>query len=136
MAANISTSTLILIVDDSAVFRKVVTKELNVLGFRNVEEVPSARAALEALKTPGKDHGLLICDIHMPEMSGTELITVLRADDRFKNLPVLVVSSESDKAVITKAVVAGANGYASKPLTQESLARAFAQMAEKLKTSG
>jgi len=135
MPAQMPPSTRILIVDDSAVFRKVVLKELAALGFSNVTDSPSARAALELLKS-AEQYALLICDIHMPEMTGVELITALREDSRFKKLPVLVVSSESDKSVIAKAVIAGANGYASKPLTQERLAVALGQMAEKLNPAG
>jgi two-component system chemotaxis response regulator CheY len=126
-----------LIVDDSAVFRKVVIKELVALGLEDSVEASNGRSALAILDNSAeKPFGLLICDIHMPEMGGAELIAVIRADSRFKGLPILVVSSESDKAVIAKAILAGANGYAAKPLTQEGLARALVQMTEKLKTSG
>ncbi|MNL60857.1 Chemotaxis protein CheY [compost metagenome] len=63
----------------------------------------------------------LITDWNMPGMSGIDLLSYVRADDRIKHLPVLIVTAEAKREQIIKAAQAGVNGYVIKPFTAQVL---------------
>lgn len=110
----------VLIVDDSKVMRKLVTKAVSVLGFDSVE----ASNGVEALDILGKsspDFGLMTLDLNMPEMDGFTLLDRVKADERFRDIPVMIITSESERASVFRAIKAGAKNYITKPFTQEDL---------------
>ena len=57
----------------------------------------------------------------MPNMDGIQLLTALKSDDRFKNIPVVMVSTEAGLAMVTRAIQLGASGYIRKPFSPEEI---------------
>jgi two-component system chemotaxis response regulator CheY len=110
---------LALVVDDSRATRSMLRKMLAQLGF-DVVEAGHGVEALERLST--LDHvDFALVDWNMPEMDGLELVRALRAERRHAELPVMMVTAESDATQMARALMAGADEYALKPLDLESL---------------
>lgn len=65
--------------------------------------------------------GMLITDWNMPEMNGLELVRKVRADSRFTDLPIIMVTTEGGKAEVITALKAGVNNYIVKPFTPQVL---------------
>lgn len=80
-----------LVVDDSMLIRHTVCRFLEERGF-TVESATNGQDALEALKRIHPD--IIITDIQMPKMSGTELITVLKSQPKTANIPVVIVAGK------------------------------------------
>jgi two-component system, chemotaxis family, chemotaxis protein CheY len=111
----------ILVVDDSAAIRKILSRLLRT-GDMNVGEVYEAADGLEALAAL-KEHsvGLILSDINMPNMDGLQLLSQLRADLMYRNVPVLMITTEGSQAKVMEAVNLGATGYVRKPFTAEQI---------------
>ena len=84
----------------------------------------SARSAVQALLTGKKPH-LMIVDINMPEVSGLDLIEFLRRRPEWKDLPIVMLSSEAADTMVDKALRYGADAYITKPVTLEELEKAM-----------
>ena len=121
-----------MITDDSATFRKLLRKILEAHGFTQIEEASNGREAWDIIRNEEVAFDLLLCDIHMPEINGLELLKKLRADVRFKQVPFILVTSESDKKVMTEGVLAGASHYLTKPVTAEALLQRMTYVASKI----
>ena len=109
----------ILIVDDFSTMRRIIRNILKQLEFTNVEEAEDGSVAFEKLKDA--DYDLLITDWNMPNMTGLELLKEIRANEKLKNLKVLLVTAEAEKENIIQAAQAGANEYVVKPFTADVL---------------
>ena len=109
----------ILIVDDFSTMRRIIRNILKQLGFINVEEAEDGSAAFEKLKEA--DYDLLITDLNMPNMTGLDLLKEVRANEKLKDLKVLLVTAEAEKENIIQAAQAGANEYVVKPFTADVL---------------
>jgi len=111
----------VMIVDDSAVIRKVLRRILIqadvVLG--NVVEAGDGVEALEKLRT--EPVHLILSDINMPNMDGIQLLTALKAQDSSKHIPVIMITTEGSAARVMEAVQLGASGYVRKPFTMEQI---------------
>lgn len=117
----------IMIVDDSAAIRKILQRVLVQAGVSlgTVHEANDGSHALELLKT--NKVGLILSDINMPNMNGLELLSHLKAQDNWKNLPVVMVSTEGSQAKVLEAVQLGAAGYVRKPFNAEQIKEKLAQ---------
>ena len=109
----------ILIVDDFSTMRRIIKNILKQLEFINVEEAEDGSVAFEKLKDA--DYDLLITDWNMPNMTGLDLLKEIRANEKLKDLKVLLVTAETEKENIIKAAQAGANEYVVKPFTADVL---------------
>jgi two-component system chemotaxis response regulator CheY len=109
----------ILVVDDFSTMRRIIKGLLNDLGFSNVIEADDGLTALPLLKAGNFD--LLITDWNMPGMQGVELLRQVRADERLRKLPVLMLTAEAKREQIVEAAQAGVNGYVIKPFTAATL---------------
>jgi DNA-binding response OmpR family regulator len=85
----------------------------------------SARSAAKTLLT-GKTPQVLILDINMPEVSGLDLLEFLRRRPEWKELPIVMLSSESADSTVDKALKMGADAYIMKPVIIEELEKAMA----------
>ncbi len=85
----------------------------------------SARTAVQVLLT-GKRPELMIVDINMPEVSGLDLIEFLRRRPEWKDMPIIMLSSEAADTMVDKALKIGADAYVLKPVTLEELEKAMA----------
>lgn len=110
----------IMIVDDCQTTRKLLGHYLKSRGYA----VVFAENGLDALEKLGTDNvNLIMTDLNMPYMDGMELIKTLRADPRFSEIPILMVTTENDESEREKAFNYGANGYVVKPVTGEAIAQ-------------
>ncbi len=132
-ASEFAKTAKILITDDSATFRKMLRRILEDKGYHQIQEATNGREAWDLIKNSDSPFDLLLCDIHMPEINGLELLKKIRADERFKSVPLVLVTSESDKKVMAEGILAGASHYLTKPVTPEALFQRLAIVAEKFK---
>jgi len=110
----------LLVVDDSSVIRKIIKATADVLQMETVE----AQDGIEALEVLSKIHNeinLVLLDWNMPEMSGYDVLVEIKNNDKYKNIPVMMVTTEGQKSSIVAAVKAGASNYLTKPFTGEEL---------------
>ena len=112
-------STRFLVVDDFSTMRRIVRNLLKELGFTVVQEAEDGVDALTKLRAETFD--FVVSDWNMPNMTGIELLRAIRADDKLKHLPVLMVTAEAKKENIIEAAKAGASGYVVKPFTAATL---------------
>src|SRR5580765_2533876 len=89
----------ILVVDDYPSMRRIVKNCLRQLGFENVTEAEDGKIALEKLNV--EEFKFIISDYSMPEMDGVDLLRTLRAHDRTKAVPFLMVTPEVQKEALT-----------------------------------
>jgi two-component system chemotaxis response regulator CheY len=111
----------VLIVDDSAAIRKILQRVLvqAEVPLGKVHEAADGVEALEKLKT--EKVGLILSDINMPNMDGIELLSKLKADDAYKAVPIVMVTTEGSQARVLQALELGAAGYVKKPFTAEQI---------------
>ena len=111
--------TRFLVVDDFSTMRRIVRNLLKELGFTVVQEAEDGVDALAKLRAEPFD--FVVSDWNMPNMTGIELLRAIRADEKLKHLPVLMVTAEAKKENIIEAAKAGASGYVVKPFTAATL---------------
>jgi len=109
----------ILIVDDFSTMRRIIKNLLRDLGFNNTEEADDGNTGLPKLQSGNFD--FLVTDWNMPGMTGIDLLKAVRADEKLKTLPVLMVTAEAKKEQIVLAAQEGVNGYIVKPFTAQTL---------------
>ena len=109
----------ILVVDDMSTMRRIVKNIMKQPGFANVEEAENGQEALNKLKA--ESFGFVISDWNMPVMTGIDLLRAIRADDKLKGIPVLMVTAEAQKENLVEAIKAGVSNYIVKPFTAEVL---------------
>jgi two-component system chemotaxis response regulator CheY len=110
----------ILVVDDFSTMRRIVRNLLKELGFSNVHEAEDGVEALNKLRSEN-NFDFVVSDWNMPNMTGIELLQVMRADPALKHLPLLMVTAEAKRENIIAAAQAGASGYVVKPFTAATL---------------
>lgn len=120
----------ILIVDDFSTMRRIIKNLLRDLGFTNTQEADDGSSALPLLKSA--DFDFLITDWNMPGMTGIDLLKAVRADDKLKSLPVLMVTAEAKREQIIEAAQAGVNGYVVKPFTAQALKEKIEKIFERV----
>jgi len=111
----------VLIVDDSPAMRAFVKRVLEVSGFElsSCFEAGNRSEALDLLTREWVD--LILTDINMPGMDGEEFLRQLEADPLFRELPVVVISTDATANRIQRMISLGARGYVTKPFTPEAL---------------
>jgi len=107
----------VLIVDDSMVMRRILK---NILKERDIQDenlldAPNGKVALAILEQ--NDIGLLLLDWNMPQLDGLELVKIIRSMDKYKDLPVIMVTSEAAKYNVLEAIKAGVTDYIVKPVS-------------------
>ena len=120
----------ILIVDDFSTMRRIVKNLLADLGFTNTAEAEDGGAAIAMLRQGGFD--FVVTDWNMPGVNGIELLRMIRADEKLKTLPVLMVTAEAKREQIIEAAQAGVNGYIIKPFTAATLQEKLNKIFERL----
>jgi two-component system, chemotaxis family, chemotaxis protein CheY len=108
----------ILIVDDSSTIRRMVRASLSPLAL-DVIEAASGLEAIEQLAVGSVQ--LMVLDLNMPDMHGLEVLGFVRANHRFQQLPVIVLTTRDDDASRAAAIAAGATRYLTKPFTPQAL---------------
>ena len=108
-----------LVVDDSKVIRMAVSKILLSLDFE-VHEASNGVEGMNKLEEIGKPD-LVLVDWNMPEMNGHEFIVAVREKDEYNNMPLMMVTTESEMDKVRIAVDSGANEFVMKPFTPEMI---------------
>lgn len=120
----------VLIVDDSAVMRKIVERSLRQAGVE-VGEVVEANNGVEALAmVKESSFDLILSDINMPMMDGLEFVRQLQEVDNAKNVPVVMITTEGSESRVVEALSCGARGYIRKPFTSDQVKEYVAPLLE------
>jgi len=106
----------ILAVDDELLFCELLSAALKEIGYTDAKYTTSAKQALEFLSVPGNNFDCFLVDIQMAPMNGIELVRRIRAIERFRYTPIIMITANAEKASIDNAFLAGANDYITKPL--------------------
>ena len=109
----------ILIVDDYKTMLRVLRNLLRQLNFGNIEEATDGSMALQKLRQ--QDFGFVISDWNMEPMTGIQLLREVRADDKLKHLPFIMITAESKSENVIVAKQAGVSNYIVKPFSAETL---------------
>src|SRR5581483_3115247 len=110
----------ILIVDDSQTIRRMVKASLGGLaGGRQFLEAASGLEAIEKLAMGPVE--LMVLDLNMPDMHGLEVLGFVRSHSKYRQVPVIILTTRGDDATRTAALEAGATAYMTKPFTPATL---------------
>ncbi len=110
---------VILFVEDSPTMRRIIANSLSRIGIKDVTEAEHGLDALQ--KVQQKDFDMILTDWNMPEMNGQELVEELRKMDKYKNVPILMITTRGMQDDVMTAIKSGVNGYIVKPFTPEVL---------------
>jgi two-component system, chemotaxis family, chemotaxis protein CheY len=123
----------VLIVDDSAVIRKIVGRCLRHAGI-DLQGVMQASNGMEGLAVIRKGAvDLILSDIKMPAMDGLEFLQGYRTLENAKNTPVVMITCEGSESRVVEALPAGARGYIRKPFTPDQVKERIAPLLEGLR---
>lgn len=115
----------ILVVDDSATIRQQVGLALSQAGFAIAEAVDG----MDALDKVDATTAMMICDVNMPRMNGLELIEKLHASGTTAQLPIVMLTTESNPAHLARAKSAGVKGWIIKPFKADLLVATVQRLA-------
>ena len=104
----------ILVVDNVTSMRHVTKSILMVAEYTNITQATDGVEALELLQDETFD--LIICDWEMPNMNGLELLIEIKKNEKLKNIPFLMLTSNTEKIKVNVAIKAGATDYVIKPI--------------------
>jgi two-component system, chemotaxis family, chemotaxis protein CheY len=110
----------ILSVDDSITIRQTVNNMLDVLGI-DFLEAENGKEALKVLEQSNGEVDLILLDWEMPVMDGKEFLDTVKADKRYRSIPVIMLTSITQKEKVIDAIRAGAKQYITKPFSSEDL---------------
>jgi two-component system chemotaxis response regulator CheY len=111
----------VLVVDDSAVIRKVVIRALSQTGV-TIDEVLQAADGIEALKILHEVKiDLVLSDINMPNMDGIQMLAAMQQDPGLKEIPVIMITTEGSQSKVMDAAKLGAKGLVRKPFVPEQI---------------
>ncbi|GHV14362.1 chemotaxis protein CheY [Fibrobacterales bacterium] len=110
----------ILLVDDSSTMRRIQKNTLSSLGYTEVIEAEDGADALEKLRQ-NPDVQLVLMDWNMPNMTGIDSLKAIKSNPATKAIPVMMVTSEAEKAKIVEAIQNGASNYLVKPFEAAAL---------------
>ena len=110
----------ILVVDDSSTMRRIIKNTLHRLGHKEIFEGEDGNQGWEELiKHPDID--IILTDWNMPNMNGLQFVQKVRAEVKFENIPIVMITTEGGKKEVITALKAGVNNYVVKPFTPQVL---------------
>jgi two-component system, chemotaxis family, chemotaxis protein CheY len=110
----------IMAVDDSRMILRLVSSAIESIGYQPVT-ANHGKAALEMLDQVGSEVALVLLDWNMPEMDGMATLTAIKQHPRWSSIPVMMVTTESERESVIKAIQAGAQHYLTKPFNTQDL---------------
>lgn len=110
----------ILAVDDSGIMLKIIQGSVDMMGY-NFLSAKDGQEGLSVLAKHYEEIQLILLDWNMPVLNGYETLKLIKAESRFAHIPVMMVTTESEKENIVKAIQAGAKHYVTKPFSPEDL---------------
>lgn len=120
----------VLVVDDSAAIRKILQRVLRQTGMAigTIHEAGDGEEALALLKAQRVE--LVLTDINMPKMDGLQLLAAIKGEAVWRDLPVVMITTEGGEAKVADAVRLGARGYVRKPFTADQIKEKLADLLE------
>jgi CheY-like chemotaxis protein len=119
----------IVLVEDDAGHAKLIEKNIRRAGVNNeIVHFPNGTEALDHLLRIGKSPTLVLLDLNLPDMSGTQILEQLKSEPETKHVPVIVLTTTDDKAEIQKCYDLGCNVYITKPVDYDAFAAAIRQL--------
>jgi two-component system, chemotaxis family, chemotaxis protein CheY len=118
--------THILVVDDSINIRQIICDNLRRLGFLKIETASDANEAFGKLVHFSKGPApftLVLSDLNMPGPSGLDFLKQVRETDKFKEMPFILITTESEKQAVIQAAMSGVSAYIVKPFNLETLTK-------------
>jgi len=110
----------ILIVEDSSTMLELLAAALEEL--EQPVEITSAASGFEALRAlPRERFDLILTDINMPDINGLELVSFVKQSPRYREIPLVIVSTESSQRDLDRGLGLGADAYVAKPFNPEAL---------------
>lgn len=110
-----------LVIDDSRAIRMILGRTLTRFGYE-VVSAANGREALDLIHDNGLDPAVVLVDWNMPEMNGLDFVKRLRAEPRYKSVPLMMVTTETEIEQMYRALEAGADEYVMKPFTDDVIA--------------
>jgi two-component system, chemotaxis family, chemotaxis protein CheY len=110
----------ILTVDDSTTIRRIVKRSLDEMGMEVLEAADGAQA-LKLMEEKPDVIQLVILDWNMPGMTGLEVLKVIKSTPKYKDVVVMMLTSEADQNCVVEALKAGAQNYLTKPFDGKML---------------
>jgi len=119
----------IVLVEDDPGHARLIEKNIRRAGVNNdITHFESGTAALEHLLANGTAPTLVLLDLNLPDMSGTQILEKLKSNRDTKHVPVIVLTTTDDKSEIQKCYDLGCNVYITKPVDYEAFATAIRQL--------
>ena len=109
----------VLVVDDYSTMRRIIKNQLMQLGYTDIDEAADGNEALRKLREV--HYGLVISDLNMEPMTGYDLLRQVRADEKLKETPFIIVTAEAAAENLSAARAAGADNYIVKPFNTTTL---------------
>jgi two-component system chemotaxis response regulator CheY len=125
----------VLVVDDSAAIRKILTRVLRQTGMaiQTIHEAGDGHEALALMAQHRID--LVLSDINMPKMDGLQLLASLKASAQWQRIPVVMITTEGGETKVAEALRLGAAGYVRKPFTADQIKEKLVGILEPALTS-
>lgn len=132
---NLANKTIVLIddsEDDAFITKRMLKKHGVIVSMEHIDDPVNCAARLNDILATGVkvDELILLLDINMPVISGFDVLQMLREDETFKVLPVIMLSSSSSGGDIHKSLGSGADGYLHKPFDPDALFEALLQVSD------
>lgn len=123
---------IIVMVEDDLGHAKLIEKNIRRANISNeIRHFADGGSALEHLFSDGVKHNgplLVLLDLNLPDMQGTEILAQIKSDDRLKRAPVVILTTTDDKVEIQRCYDLGCNVYITKPVEYESFSQAIKQL--------
>lgn len=110
-----------IVIDDSSAMRRILRRSLEGLGFSNIAEAGNGQEGLDCLEL-NPDPDIVLVDWNMPVMDGLQFVEAVRANPKYKNLKLMMVTTETEPHRMAKALMSGVDEFVMKPFTPEILA--------------
>lgn len=121
---NVFKNKKVLVVDDNSQMRQLLTDVLKSIGFENLVETDNVNNAKEIVLeafNQAEPFDLVLCDHHMPNNSGLELISYIKMSMKYKDMAFITVTSDSDRSVVLPYISAGVDSFVVKPVSEKDL---------------
>jgi len=116
----------VLVVDDSAIMRKVIISALVAMNITE-DSISQAEDGVQAVKAASENHyDIILMDWNMPNMLGIDAVKAIR--EQGNKTPILMITTEGEKSNVVKAIQAGANNYLVKPFNAGELRDRLSQL--------
>lgn len=129
MTIQMTNSCHFLIIDDYTSMRSLLKSNLKELGFQKISEAEDGNKAYTVLMDKQENNeavDFIICDVVMPECDGIQFLKRVRGNELFQKIPILMLTSESDRKTVISTISAGATNYLLKPWNLDVLGEKIA----------